>query len=319
MKTILVTGGAGFIGSHLCEKLLREGYRIICLDNFDNYYSPDIKIKNIQGMLKEFPNRFELITGDIRNPEHLREAFKKNAIDGVVHLAALAGVRPSIEQPLLYQDVNIRGTLVLLEACKDFKVSHFIFASSSSVYGENQRVPFTEEDLDIQPISPYGATKRAGELLCYSYHHLHRMNIACLRIFTAYGPRQRPDLAIHKFTRLIDQGDKVPMFGDGSSKRDYTYIDDLIEGILSIIEHHRGYEIYNLGESQTTSLEELIQLIEKTLGKKAIIENLPYQAGDVSITYADINKARRMLNYQPRVKMEEGMKRFVEWYKEQLT
>ncbi len=225
-------------------------------------------------------------------------------------------MRPSIEQPLLYQDVNIRGTLVLLEACKEFKVSHFVFASSSSVYGENHRIPFTEEDLDIQPISPYGATKRSGELLCYSYHHLHRINIACLRIFTAYGPRQRPDLAIHKFTRLIDQGDKVPMFGDGSSKRDYTYIDDLIEGIHSIIEHHRGYEIFNLGESQTTSLKELIQLIEKALGKKATIEALPYQPGDVSITYADINKARRMVNYQPKVAMEEGIKRFVEWYKE---
>jgi UDP-glucuronate 4-epimerase len=196
-------------------------------------------------------------------------------------------------------------------------VKNFIFASSSSVYGENQRVPFSETDLGIQPISPYGATKRAGELLCYSYHHLYGIHIACLRIFTAYGPRQRPEMAIHKFTSLMDQGKEIPMYGDGSSKRDYTYIGDLIDGMMAVLQRHKGYEIYNLGESQTTSLKELIQLIEKALGKKATIEPLPYQPGDVSITYADITKAARMLGYQPKVSMEEGIKRFVEWYKAQ--
>ncbi len=315
-NNILVTGGAGFIGSHLCERFLNDGVRVICLDNFDNFYDPNIKIKNVEGMAKKFPNQFELVTGDIRNPDHLKGIFQKNQVDSVVHLAARAGVRPSIDEPLLYQDVNIRGTIVLLEACKATEIKNFVFASSSSVYGENQRVPFTEEDLDIQPISPYGATKRAGELLCYSYHHLYGMNIACLRIFTAYGPRQRPEMAIHKFTRLIDQGEKIPIYGDGSSRRDYTYIDDLIEGILGVIRHHRGFEVYNLGESQTTSLIELIKLIEGAFGKKANIEMLTTQPGDVSITYADITKATRVLGYQPKVKMEEGIRRFVEWYKE---
>jgi UDP-glucuronate 4-epimerase len=315
MSRAMVTGGAGFIGSHLCELLLREGDQVVCFDNFDNFYDPDIKIRNVEEINKKFPDRFKLITGDIRNAEHLQEAFQKNRIDLVVHLAARAGVRPSIEQPLLYQDVNIRGTTVLLEACKEYKVKDLIFASSSSVYGENQRVPFSEKDLDIQPISPYGATKRAGELLSYSYHHLYGINIACLRIFTAYGPRQRPEMAIHKFTRLIDRGEKVPMFGDGSSRRDYTYIDDLIEGIRIVIHHHRGFEIYNLGESQTTSLRELIRLIEEALGKKANVEMLESQPGDVSTTYADITKAKERLGYQPRVKMEEGIRRFVQWYK----
>ena len=315
MSTILVTGGAGFIGSHLCERLLSDGVKVICLDNFDSFYDPNIKIRNVEGVKKKSPELFELVTGDIRNPEHLKGILQENQIDFVVHLAARAGVRPSISDPLLYQDVNIRGTIVLLESCKAHGIKNFIFASSSSVYGENQRVPFTEKDLDIQPISPYGATKRAGELLCYSYHHLYKMNIACLRIFTAYGPRQRPEMAIHKFARLIDQGGKIPMFGDGSSRRDYTYIDDLVDGILGVIRYHKGFEIYNLGESQTTSLKELIQFIEKAIGKKANVEMLDPQPGDVSVTYADITKAKRVLKYQPSVKMEEGIKRFVEWYK----
>ena len=315
MDTILVTGGAGFIGSHLCERFLSGGVKVICLDNFDSFYDPNIKIKNAEGVKKKFPELFELMTGDIRNPDHLKGVFEKSQIDFVVHLAARAGVRPSISDPLLYQDVNVRGTVVLLEACKAHGIKNFVFASSSSVYGENQRVPFTEKDLDIQPISPYGATKRAGELLCYSYHYLYGINIACLRFFTAYGPRQRPEMAIHKFTRLIDRGEKIPIYGDGSSRRDYTYIDDLIDGILGVIRHHKGFEIYNLGESQTTSLKELIQLIEEAFGKKANIEMVASQPGDVSVTYADIAKAKRMLRYQPRVKMEEGIRRFVDWYK----
>jgi len=314
MTNILVTGGAGFIGSHFCECLLRDGHHVICFDNFDSFYDPNIKIKNVEEIRKKFPDQFELITGDIRNQEHLAEIFKKTRVDLIAHLAARAGVRPSIAQPLLYQDVNIRGTMVLLEVCKEYGIKDFIFASSSSVYGESQRVPFSEEDFNLKPISPYGVSKRAGELLCYSYHHLYGMNIACLRIFTAYGPRQRPEMAIHKFTRLVDQGKKIPMFGDGSSQRDYTYIEDLIEGIRAVIHHPRGFEIYNLGESQTTSLKELIRLIEEALGKKANVEVLEPQPGDVSITYADISKARRMLGYQPKVKMEEGIKQFVQWY-----
>jgi len=315
MNNILVTGGAGFIGSHLCERLLSDGVKVICFDNFDGFYDPAIKIKNVEEVKKKIPGHFELITGDIRNAEHLRETFNTHPIDLVVHLAARAGVRPSISDPLLYQDVNIRGTVVLLEFCKAHGIKDFIFASSSSVYGENQRVPFTEEDLDIQPISPYGATKRAGELLCYSYHYLYGMNVACLRLFTAYGPRQRPEMAIHKFARLIDRGEKIPIYGDGSSRRDYTYIDDVIDGILAVIRYHKRFEIYNLGESQTTSLSELIRLMENALGKKAKIEMLEPQPGDVSVTYADISKAKRMLKYQPSVKMEEGIRRFVDWYK----
>jgi len=317
MKTILVTGGAGFIGSHLCERLLKEGHSVVCLDNFDSYYDPSIKIRNVEQISKKFPGLFTVVTGDIRNRNHLTETFEENKIDVVVHLAARAGVRPSIADPLLYEDVNLKGTVTLLEVCKAFDIKDFIFTSSSSVYGENQRVPFSETDLDIQPISPYGATKRAGELLCYSYHHLFGMNVACLRIFTAYGPRQRPEMAIHKFTSLMDQGKEITMFGDGSSKRDYTYIDDLIDGMMAVLQRHKGYEIYNLGESQTTSLKELIGMIESTLGKKAKIKVMENQPGDVSITYADISKARRLLNYQPKITMEEGIKRFVEWFKEQ--
>ena len=314
MSSILVTGGAGFIGSHLCERLLKEGALVFCFDNFDSYYDPNIKIRNVEAMGKRFPGQFHLITGDIRNREHLTEMFKKERIDQVIHLAARAGVRPSISDPLLYQDVNVRGTVVLLETCKEFGIKKIVFASSSSVYGENQRVPFSEDDLNIQPISPYGVTKRVGELLCYVYHHLDGMDIACLRIFTAYGPRQRPEMAIHKFTRLIDRGEKIPMYGDGSSRRDYTYIDDIVDGIWGVLQYHKGYDVYNLGESQTTSLKELIQFIEGALKKKAIIEALPLQPGDVSITYADITKAEQTLRYRPNVKMEEGIHRFVEWY-----
>ncbi|MBS3917724.1 MAG: GDP-mannose 4,6-dehydratase [Deltaproteobacteria bacterium] len=315
MNNILVTGGAGFIGSHLCERLLKEGYSVVCLDNFDSYYDPNLKIRNVEEISKKYPGPFTMVTGDIRNRDHLTDLFKRNRIDAVFHLAARAGVRPSIADPLLYEDVNLRGTITLLEVCKELGMKDFIFVSSSSVYGENQRVPFSETNLNIQPISPYGATKRAGELLCYSYHHLYGFHIACLRIFTAYGPRQRPEMAIHKFTSLIDQGKEIPMYGDGSSKRDYTYIDDLIDGMMGAFHCHKGYEIYNLGESQTTSLKELIGLIESALGKRAKIQAMEPQPGDVSITYADITKARRMLNYQPTVSMEEGIKRFVEWYK----
>lgn len=317
MNNILVTGGAGFIGSHLCERLLGEGRSVVCFDNFDSFYDPNLKIANVEQISKKYPGPFTVVTGDIRNRDHLKELFKKNQMDAVFHLAARAGVRPSIADPLLYEDVNVRGTIALLEACKEFGVKNFIFASSSSVYGENQRVPFSESDFDIQPISPYGATKRAGELLCYSYHHLFGMKVACLRIFTAYGPRQRPEMAIHKFTSLMDQGKEIPMYGEGSSRRDYTCIDDLIDGMMAVLQYHQGFEVYNLGESQTTSLMELVNLIEEAMGKKANIKMLDSQPGDVSITYADITKASRALNYQPMVSMEEGIKRFIEWYKTQ--
>lgn len=317
MKTILVTGGAGFIGSHLSERLLREGYQVICLDNFDPYYDPSLKMKNVGEINKKFPDSFALVTGDIRSRDQLSDLFRTNQIEAVFHLAARAGVRPSMAEPLLYVDVNLKGTTLLLEVCREFGIRSFFFASSSSVYGENQRIPFSETDLDIQPISPYGATKRAGELLCYSYHYLYGMNIACLRIFTAYGPRQRPEMAIHKFTALIDQGKEVPLYGDGSAKRDYTYIDDLIDGMMGVLHYHQGYEIYNLGESRTTSLRELIGLIESALGKKARVKEMEAQPGDVSITYADITKAKKMLGYQPKIDMEEGIQRFVAWYKKQ--
>ena len=320
MSTILVTGGAGFIGSHLCERLLSDGVRVICLDNFDTFYDPKIKIKNAGGIAKKFPDLFDLVTGDIRNPEHLKGIFQKDKVDFVVHLAARAGVRPSIAEPLLYEDVNIRGTVVLLEACKEHGIKNFIFASSSSVYGEKQRVPFTEEDLDIQPISPYGATKRAGELLCYSYHHLYGMNVACLRIFTAYGPRQRPEMAIHKFTRLIHRGSPVPFYGDGSSERDYTHIDDIVGGVAAALDWTgsagTALEIVNLGESRTTSLRGLVDLIARSVGREARLERLPAQPGDVQRTCADVRKALRLLGYRPSTTVEDGIPRFVRWFEE---
>ena len=312
---ILVTGGAGFIGSHLCGRLIRNGHRVVCLDNFDDFYNPAIKRRNIQEAIGE--EQFELIEGDIRDIELIERIFREHSLDIVAHLAARAGVRPSIDYPKLYEEVNVQGTINLLEACREFGIKSFVFASSSSVYGGNSKVPFSEEDRVETPISPYSATKRAGELLCYTYHRLFDINITCLRYFTVYGPRQRPEMAIHKFTRLIDGNERVPMYGDGQSMRDYTYIDDIIDGTLEAISRNQGYEIYNLGEFHTTRLIDLIRMLEGTLGKKAIIETLPEQKGDMPITYANIKKARKMLNYAPRVSMEEGIGRFVEWYRQQ--
>ena len=311
---ILVTGGAGFIGSHLCGRLLREGHRVVCLDNFDDFYNPEIKRRNIQEVIGE--EQFELIEGDIRDTQLIARIFRGQAFDVVVHLAARAGVRPSIDYPKLYEEVNVQGTINLLESCREFGIKSFVFASSSSVYGGNSKVPFSEEDRVETPISPYGTTKRAGELFCYSYHHLFNINITCLRYFTVYGPRQRPEMAIHRFTRLIDGSEMVPMYGDGQSMRDYTYIDDIIDGTLEAISRNKGYEIYNLGESCTIRLIDLIRMLEETLGKKAIIEGWPEQRGDMPITYANIEKARKKLGYTPRVSMEEGIGRFVEWYRQ---
>jgi len=310
---ILVTGGAGFIGSHLCGRLLREGHRVVCLDNFDDFYEPEIKRRNIQEAMGKA--QFELIEGDIRDTQLIHRIFRDRTFDVVIHLAARAGVRPSIEYPKLYEEVNIQGTINLLDACRELGVKSYVFASSSSVYGGNRKVPFSEEDRVETPISPYGTTKRAGELFCYTYHRLYGINIACLRYFTVYGPRQRPEMAIHKFTRLIEGDKRLPMYGDGQSMRDYTYIDDIIDGTIGAIYGNKEYEIYNLGESHTTSLSDLIRMLEQALGKKAIIEGLPEQRGDMPVTYANIEKARRKLGYAPRVSMEEGIARFVDWYR----
>jgi UDP-glucuronate 4-epimerase len=316
MKRVLVTGGVGFIGSHLCQRLLREGYTIVCLDNFDPFYDPAIKRRNLEEIQATATNgTFQLVEGDIRDAVLVEDLFRGSSFDLVIHLAAKAGVRPSLEQPLLYEEVNVTGTLNLLEACREFGVMDMIFGSSSSVYGRNSKIPFTEEDRLEAMISPYAVTKRIGELLCSVYHHLYTMNIFCLRFFTVYGPRQRPEMAIHKFARLIDQGERVPLYGDGTSQRDYTYIDDIIEGIMGAARNLKGYAIFNLGESQTVPLRDLVACLEETLGSKAEIEELPEQAGDVPITYADIDKARRLLGYDPQVGIKDGVERFVQWFR----
>jgi UDP-glucuronate 4-epimerase len=309
---ILVTGGAGFIGSTVSEKLLARGDEVVVIDCFDEFYDPSIKRNNIQKALKN--QSYKLVEGDIRDLELLKTLFKREKFDRVFHLAARAGVRPSIIDPLLYEDVNVRGTMNLLEAAKENNLPGFIFASSSSVYGNNKKVPFSETDNVDNPVSPYAATKKACELISHTYHHLYNLNISCLRFFTVYGPRQRPEMAIHKFTRLIDQGKPVPMFGDGSSRRDYTYVDDIADGVLKAIDYNAEFEIFNIGESRTTELRRLIELIEKSLGKKANIEQFPDQPGDVQVTYADITKSKKILGYDPRTQVEEGVQKFVEWY-----
>jgi UDP-glucuronate 4-epimerase len=317
IKRVLVTGGAGFIGSHLCQRLLQEGHEVVCLDNFDTYYDPSIKRRNLEEIkASKVAKGFQLVEGDIRDKGFLNDLFGRSSFGLIIHLAARAGVRPSIEQPLLYEEVNVAGTLNLLEACREFGIRDFIFGSSSSVYGKNRKVPFAEDDPLEAMISPYAVTKRAGELFCYAYHHLYGLNISCLRFFTVYGPRQRPEMAIHKFTRLIHNGEKIPVFGDGTSRRDYTYIDDIIEGIMGAVQNLKGYDIFNLGESQTVPLRELISLIEQALGKKADIEELPEQPGDVPITYADITKSRRLVGYDPKVGIAEGVGRFVQWFRD---
>ncbi|MBN1253688.1 MAG: GDP-mannose 4,6-dehydratase [Deltaproteobacteria bacterium] len=316
-KRVLVTGGVGFIGSHLCQRLMREGYDVVCLDNFDPFYDPAIKRKNLEDIkATEGKGEFHLVEGDIRDTVFLEDLFRSSSFVLVIHLAARAGVRPSIEQPVLYNEVNVTGTLNLLEVCRGFGVNDFIFGSSSSVYGTNRKVPFAEKDRLEAMISPYAVTKRIGELFCYTYHHLYNLNIFCLRFFTVYGPRQRPEMAIHKFTRLIHQGERVPVYGDGTSRRDYTYIDDIIGGIMGAVRNLRGYAIINLGESEAVPLRQLISLIEKALGKKAEVEELPEQPGDVPTTYADITQARSLLGYDPQMGIEEGVKRFVRWFRD---
>ncbi len=315
MRNILVTGGAGFIGSHLVDKLLAEGgWRVTVVDDFNDFYSPEIKRANIAHHL-EHPN-YRLAAGDIRDAHAMERIFDEENFGVVVHLAARAGVRPSLEEPKLYAETNINGTLNLLELTRQRGIKQFVFGSSSSVYGINSKIPFSEDDRIHQPISPYAATKAAGELICHTYSHLYDIRCVCLRFFTVYGARQRPDLAIHKFSRLISEGKPIPVFGDGTMRRDYTYIDDIIQGVRASIDYDRSiYEIFNLGESETTELSALIKLIEQSLGIEAVIDRRPMQPGDVPATYADISKARRLLGYAPTTKIADGIPKFVEWFR----
>ncbi len=311
-----ITGSAGFIGSHLCERLVSQEHDVTGLDNFDPFYSRKVKESNLAGLTKN--KNFKSVEGDIRDEKLADKLFSKNKFDCIIHLAAKAGVRPSIEDPLGYNDVNVNGTVVLLEAARKHNIKNFIFASSSSVYGNNLKVPFSETDNVDNPVSPYAATKKAGELVCYTYHSLYNINMTCLRFFTVYGPRQRPDLAIHKFCRLIEDGKPIPVFGDGSMERDFTYIDDIIDGVMASIEKCKGYEIYNLGESRPVRLDRLIAEIEKVLGKKAIIDRRPNQPGDVKRTFADISKAKKVLGYNPKTEITDGLAKFVQWFRQQV-
>jgi UDP-glucuronate 4-epimerase len=315
MRTILVTGGAGFIGSHLVERLLSEGgWQVRVVDDFNDFYAPEIKRLNVREHRKN--PAYRLYEADIRERVRLAEIFSAEKFDCIVHLAARAGVRPSLSQPLLYTETNITGTLNLLELAREHRVEQFVFGSSSSVYGINAKVPFSEEDPIRQPISPYAATKAAGELLCHTYAHLYGIRCVALRFFTVYGARQRPDLAIHKFARLIAEGRPIPVFGDGTTRRDYTYIDDIIAGVRAAIDYCASpYEVFNLGESQTVELNRLIALLEKELDRQAVIDRRGMQPGDVPQTYADVSKARRLLGYDPQTKIEDGIKRFVEWFR----
>lgn len=315
LQNILVTGGAGFIGSSLVDHLLAEKrWRVTVVDDFNDFYAPAMKRANVRAHL-EHPD-YHLFEADIRDRAALEKVFAGTRFDCIVHLAARAGVRPSLAEPLLYSETNINGTLHLLELARAHEVKQFVFGSSSSVYGINAKVPFSEEDPIRQPISPYAATKAAGELLCHTYAHLYGIRCVCLRFFTVYGARQRPDLAIHKFARLISAGHPIPVFGDGTTRRDYTYIDDIIAGVRAAIDYAASdYEVINLGESRTVELRELIALLEHALGQRAIIDRQPLQPGDVPQTFADVSKARRLLGYDPRTPIEEGIKRFVEWFR----
>ena len=315
MRSILITGGAGFIGSHLVDRLLSEGdWQVSVVDDFNDFYDPAIKRANVRRHEKD--SNYRLFEADIRDQAALKQIFQAQAFSCIVHLAARAGVRPSLAQPLLYTETNINGTLNLLELAREHDIKQFVFGSSSSVYGINAKVPFSEDDPIRQPISPYAATKAAGELICHTYTHLYGMRCVCLRFFTVYGPGQRPDLAIHKFARLIAEGKSIPVFGDGTTRRDYTFIDDIIAGVRAAIEYAgTDYEVINLGESRTVELRELISLLEKELGATAKIDRQPLQPGDVPQTFADITKARQLLGYEPQTQIEEGIRKFIEWFR----
>ena len=314
-RQILITGGAGFIGSHLVDSLLAEGgWNVTVVDDFNDFYSPEIKGQNVAEHHKD--ENYHLIEADIRDLGAMERVFSAGGFDLIVHLAARAGVRPSLAEPRLYAETNINGTLNLLELCREHGIKQFIFGSSSSVYGINSKVPFAEDDRIHQPISPYAATKAAGELLCHTYSHLYGIRIVALRFFTVYGARQRPDLAIHKFSRLITEGKPIQVFGDGTTRRDYTYVDDIIQGVRAAMDYDASqYEIFNLGESQTVELSELIDLLERSLDMKAVIDRQPMQPGDVPVTYADISKSRNLLGYNPQTKIAEGIPKFVEWFR----
>lgn len=308
---ILVTGGAGFIGSHLVEKLLAAGHSVAILDDFNDFYDPQIKRENIAAVSKDVASHHV----DLRENAAVRNLFHREKFDTIVHLAARAGVRPSIQYPQLYYDTNVTGTLYLLEAARMTGVESFIFASSSSVYGVSKTVPFSEDQHLTQTISPYAATKIAGEFLCSTYSHLYGLRVVALRYFTVYGPRQRPDLAIHQFTKKIHSGQPIDQFGDGTTRRDYTYIDDIIQGTMAALKYDGPlFDIFNLGENQTIQLKELISAIEKALGKKAKINQLPEQPGDVPLTCADISKAKKLLGYNPTTQLDAGLPRFIEWF-----
>jgi UDP-glucuronate 4-epimerase len=315
-KHLLITGAAGFIGSHLVDHLLAGGAKhITVVDDFNNFYDPQIKRTNVSKHLED--SRYRLVEADIRDRAALEKVFVGNQFDCIIHLAARAGVRPSLSEPALYTETNINGTLNLLELARQNNIRQFVFGSSSSVYGINAKVPFSEDDPIRQPISPYAATKGAGELLCHTYSHLYGIRCVCLRFFTVYGPRQRPDLAIHKFANLISAGKPIPVFGDGTTRRDYTYIDDIIAGVMAAIEYDKSnYEVINLGESRTVELRELIALLERELDTHAIIDRQSPQPGDVPQTFADIGKARRLLSYNPQTQIEEGARRFVQWFRD---
>jgi UDP-glucuronate 4-epimerase len=310
---VLITGGAGFIAYHLATALIRRHSEVSLLDNFNNFYDPEIKRRNVRDLQAQ--GRVALHTVDILDREKLRQVFEAIRPDTVVHLAAWAGVRPSLEKPDLYSSVNVTGTVNLLEMAKDFSTRCFVFGSSSSVYGGNTKVPFSEEDAVDRPVSPYAATKRAGELLCHTYAHNFSMHITCLRFFTVYGPRQRPEMAIHKFAQLMAAAKEIPIYGAGDSRRDYTYVEDIVSGVLGAIDANPQFEIINLGESQTTTLLELVRHLENALGLKALLRFLPNQPGDMEVTYADISRARRLLGYNPQKPIREGIRLFAEWFK----
>lgn len=317
MKTYLVTGGAGFIGSNLADRLLKENNRVIVVDNFNDFYNPDIKEKNVKDNLNN-PN-YVLEKIDIRNSSEVERVFNENEIDGIFHLAAMAGVRPSIENPILYQQVNGIGTQVILEQAKKNNIKNLVMASSSSVYGNCKEVPFKENFIVDFAISPYAATKKANEVMAHVYHKLFNMNIIMLRFFTVFGPRQRPDLAINKFTRLMLEGKEIPMFGDGSTSRDYTFVEDIVDGIIKSMKYEENnsdvYEILNLGNSSPISLIDMINTIGEVLNVKPNIKQMPMQPGDVERTYADISKAKELIGYEPKTSFEDGIRIFVEWYK----
>jgi UDP-glucuronate 4-epimerase len=313
---VLLTGGAGFIGSHLAERLLARGEDLTIVDNLNPAYDPEVKRNNLRAVRAHWEFRFH--ETDILDDRSMDSIFEQVRPDKVIHLAAYAGVRPSLEWPARYCDVNVTGTAKLLALSQRYQIKNFVFGSSSSVYGDTDKVPFREDDPINTPASPYAATKRAGELLCYSFHHNSGMNISCLRFFTVYGPRQRPDMAIHKFARLMARGATVPVYAYGESARDYTYVSDIVAGILSALDRNYPFEIFNLGSDQPVKLAALVGVMERALGLTASTERLPQQPGDVTVTWADISKAKEKLDYRPRVSVDDGISRFVNWFRRLL-